>query len=83
MAPKITPRPCLAQCGRQVTGREKLCDDCASWCPCGRRKYSDRSQCRRCAARAAELERQLTGRGDDRPIRWVKNRRGVFVNVAR
>lgn len=79
MAPKVTPRPCLAECGRHVTGREKLCEDCASWCECGRRKYSDRAHCRTCAARKAQLERQLTGRGDSRPIRWVKNRRGIFV----
>lgn len=78
MTTTVTPRPCAADCGRYVTGREKLCDDCVSWCECGRRKLSDRPRCRRCSARATAVTKKTAGRGE-RPLVWVKNRRGIFV----
>ena len=67
----VTPRPCANEdCDRPVTGREKLCDECCSWCECGRRRPTARSKCRRCSQRAA-AEGGI-------PV-MVKNRRGIYV----
>jgi hypothetical protein len=82
MTTKLSPvRLCEAGCGQyvKVRGRVKLCDNCCPKCECGNRRPSNRPRCRNCASRRAELEQQLTGRGDSRPIIWVKNSRGVFV----
>jgi hypothetical protein len=82
MASTITPvRLCAAGCGEyvKVRGRVKLCDDCCPKCECGNRKPANRPRCRACASRKTQVEKQLTGRGDGRPIVWVKNRRGIFV----
>lgn len=78
MATKVKPRPCLASCGRFVIGRERLCDDCASYCECGRRKPDDRPRCRNCSTRTAIAE-QRAGRGMGRGIEWVPNGRGIVV----
>ena len=82
MTTKLSPvKLCAAGCGRylKVRGRVKLCDDCAPRCDCGQRKPTNRPRCRSCSSRQVEVEKQLTGRGDNRPIIWVKNRRGIFV----
>lgn len=68
MAKKATPRPCLNNCGRQVIGRAKVCDDCQA-CACGRPKRLRHGTCHHCAPRAP-----IEG-----PIVWVKNRRGIYV----
>lgn len=74
MATKIKPRPCMAKCGRFVTGRERLCDDCASYCACGNRKQADRLHCRNCASRTAIAAQRTAAK-----IEWVPNGRGIVV----
>ncbi|HEY9413152.1 MAG TPA: hypothetical protein VIQ30_00200 [Pseudonocardia sp.] len=78
MATKIRPRPCLAKCGRFVTGRERLCADCVSYCECGNRKQTDRPRCRNCASRTATSS-QRAGCGMGAAIEWVPNGRGIVV----
>lgn len=74
MATKIKPRPCLSGCGRFVTGRERLCSDCVSYCECGNRKQSDRPRCRNCASRTATASQRASSR-----VEWVPNGRGILV----
>lgn len=76
MTTTVTPK--LGLCGHPVLGRAKLCVECASYCECGRRRNPDRPRCRRCSARITATEKKTAGRGD-RPIVWVKNRRGIYV----
>lgn len=63
------PRPCLNNCGRQVIGRAKLCDDCNA-CACGRPKRHKHGTCHYCAPRSTI---------DERPIEWVPNGKGTMV----
>lgn len=68
MGTKVTPRLCLGECGRYVTGKTKLCDDCVPRCDCGQRKRTGHRTCYAC-------------RPDEQTdIVWVRNRHGILVH---
>lgn len=68
MARKPTPRPCLNECGRQVIGAAKVCDDCKGLCACGRAARAKHGTCHHCAPKTPT-----------ETIEWVPNGRGIVV----